>query len=90
MKTDHTYLFANHALRYESVIGCPRYSNWNAFRTELIKEFFPRNEAQHAITLLETTAYFQGKQSVNEYIDKFKDLINLSRYMDGVAIVVKF
>ena len=57
---------------------------------EFIKEFFPRNETQRAITRLETTAYFQGKGSVDDYIDKFKDLIDLSGYTDGVFIVVKF
>src|SRR6266516_4392809 len=57
---------------------------------EFIKEFFPRNETQHAITHLETTAYFQGKGSIDDYIDKFKDLIDLSGYTDGVFIVVKF
>ena len=57
---------------------------------EFIKEFFPRNETQRAITRLETTAYFQGKGSVDDYIDKFKDLIDLSGYTDGLAIVVKF
>lgn len=57
---------------------------------EFKKEFFPRNETQRAITRLETTTYFQGKGSVDDYIDKFKDLIDLSGYTDGLAIVVKF
>jgi len=90
MKTNCAYMFANHAIHYESVIGHPHFSDWATFHTKFIKEFFPRNEAQNTITQLEMTAYFQGKQSVDEYIDKFKDLIDLSRYTDGVAIVVKF
>src|SRR5918999_5022505 len=57
---------------------------------EFIKEFFTRNETQRAITRLETTAYFQGKSSVDDYIDRFKDLIDLSGYTDGLAIMVKF
>ena len=83
-------MFANRTLRYESITKLPRFHTWVEFRTEFIKEFFPRNETQRAITRLETTAYFQGKGSVDDYIDKFKDLIDLSGYTDGLAIVVKF
>ena len=39
---------------------------------------------------METTTYFQGKNSVDDYIDKFKDLIDLSGYTEGTTIVVKF
>jgi len=90
MKTDRAYTFTNRTLRYENILKQPRFSSWAAFRTEFIKEFFPRNEAQRAITSLEATTYFQGKRSVDEYIDKFKDLIDLSGYHDGLTIVVKF
>ena len=90
MKTDRAYMFANRTLRYENLTKVPRFRTWAEFRTEFMKEFFPRNETQSAITRLETTTYFQGKNSVDEYIDKFKDLIDLSGYTDGLAIVVKF
>src|SRR6266487_2868510 len=90
MKTYRSYMFANCALRHESITNQPRFCTWAEFRKEFIKEFFPRNETQRAITRLETTAYFQGKGSVDDYIDKFKDLIDLSGYTDGLAIVVKF
>jgi hypothetical protein len=39
---------------------------------------------------LESDWYFQGKQNVEAYIDKFKDLINLSGYTDPIEIVLKF
>ena len=90
MKTDHAYMFANRTLRYESITKLPRFHTWAEFRTEFIKEFFLRNETQRAITRLETTAYFQGKGSVDDYINKFKDLIDLSGYTDGLMIMVKF
>jgi len=90
MKSDCVYAFADHAICYEGKMGYPRFQNWSTFCTEFIQEFFLRNEAQHAVMCLETTTYFQGKHSVDEYIDKFKDLIDLSGYTDGVAIVVKF
>src|SRR5918992_241825 len=90
MKTDRAYMFVNRTLHYESITKLPRFHTWAEFRTEFIKEFFPRNETQRAITRLETTAYFQGKSLVDDYIDRFKDLIDLSGYTDGLAIVVKF
>jgi hypothetical protein len=39
---------------------------------------------------LESDRYFQGKRNVEAYIDEFKDLIDLSRYTDPIAIVLKF
>lgn len=90
MKSGRAYAFTDRALRYEALAGCPCFPNWTTFRTEFVKEFLPKNEAQRAITCLETTAYYQGKHSVDEYIDKFKDLIDSSGYSDGLAIVIKF
>lgn len=82
MKSGRAHAFADRAIRYESQNGYPRFSSWMAFRTEFIREFFPRNEAQRAITCLETSDYFQGEHSVDEYIDTFKDLIDLSTYTE--------
>jgi hypothetical protein len=40
---------------------------------------------------LESDHYFQGKQTVDAYVDKFEDLINLSSgYLDALTIVLKF
>lgn len=39
---------------------------------------------------LETDEYYQGQQSVDEYINSFRDLIELAGYTTGLAIVVKF
>ena len=58
MKTNRAYAFTNRALRHEGIFKQPRFPNWAAFRTEFVKEFFPRNESQHAITSLEGTSYF--------------------------------
>ena len=43
-----------------------------------------------AVNVLETTAYFQGKRTVDDYLDQFRDLIGDSRYSDPKTIVVKF
>ena len=39
---------------------------------------------------METTSYFQGKRSVDDYLDQFRDLIEDSGYTDPKTIVVKF
>ena len=43
-----------------------------------------------AINVLEMTAYFQGKWTVDDYLDQFRDLIYDSGYTDLKTVVVKF
>jgi len=43
-----------------------------------------------AINVLEMTAYFQGKQTVDNYLNQFQDLIYDSRYTNLKTVVVKF
>jgi len=50
----------------------------------------PLDSEAAAINVLETTAYFQGKRMVDDYLDQFRDLIYNSRYTDLKTIVVKF
>src|SRR6266568_8436409 len=50
----------------------------------------PLNSKAAAVNMLETTSYFQGKQTVDNYLDQFKDLIEDSGYTDPKTIVVKF
>ena len=40
--------------------------------------------------MLETSSYFQGKRTVDDYLDQFRDLIYDSVYTDLKTIVVKF
>jgi len=42
------------------------------------------------INVLETTAYFQGKWMVDDYLDQFWDLIYDSGYTNPKTVVVKF
>jgi hypothetical protein len=66
------------------------FASWDEFREEFMAAFCPENEATTALMRLELFRYFQGKRNVEAYIDEFKDLVNLSGYMDPIAIVLKF
>jgi hypothetical protein len=57
---------------------------------KFVSTFCPENEATTALMRLESNRYFQGKQNVEAYINKFKDLIDLSGYTDPIVIVLKF
>jgi hypothetical protein len=90
MKSDHTATFADHTICYETKYDSPRYGSWDTFQRVFIKTFCPENESTHALMHLKSDCYFQGKRTVDAYVDEPKDLINLSGYLDDLAIVLKF
>jgi hypothetical protein len=57
---------------------------------ELSKQMTNRYVLNNVANKQYLNSYFQGKQNVEAYIDKFKDLVNLSGYTDPIAIVLKF
>jgi len=67
-----------------------RFLDWVDFEREFRKDFTPLDEEATAINALETTAYYQGRRSVDDYLDQFRDLIDDSGYTDPKTIVVKF
>jgi hypothetical protein len=60
------------------------------FALEFEEEFFPANEALEARLRLETESYYQGRKSVDEYNDEFKELIDLAGYTDKLDMVMKY
>ena len=50
----------------------------------------PLNLEAMAVNVLEMSAYFQGKQTMDNYLDQFQDLVYDSGYTDLKTIVVKF
>jgi hypothetical protein len=66
------------------------FASWHDFTEEFVATFCPENKATTALMRLESDRYYQGKQNVEVYIDEFKDLVDLSGYMDPIAIVLKF
>ena len=43
-----------------------------------------------ALAKLETTTYYQGRKSVDDYIDDFRELVEQAGYSEGLPMVVKF
>jgi Retrotransposon gag protein/Zinc knuckle len=90
MKTGRAARWASRELEAEAREGNLRFLDWPDFEDEFRKDFLPLDAEAAAINTLETTAYFQGKRSVDDYLDQFKDLIEDSGYTDPKTIVVKF
>ena len=60
------------------------------FRSCFRTEFFPLHSDAVVTNTLEGTSYFQGRRTVDDYLDDFQDLISDSGYSDLKTIVVKF
>jgi hypothetical protein len=82
--------FTERIIRQDMRTGKMCFASWDEFREEFMAAFCPENEATTALMRLESDQYFQGKRNVEAYIDEFKDLVDLSRYTDPIAIVLKF
>ena len=74
----------------EENAGDSRFLDWDNFKLELHKEFCPANSEATAINKLESTTYDQRTRSVDDYLDKFLDLVVESGYTDPKVLVVKF
>jgi len=81
---------ANCEFEPEAKSGQLRFIDWDDFEEEFRKDFMPLNSEAAAVNVLETASYFQGRRSVDDYLDQFKDLIEDSGYSDPKTIVVKF
>src|SRR6267378_1801684 len=90
MKDGRAARWAAREFELEATSGLLRFDDWAHFEKEFHKEFMPLNKEVDAVNVLETSAYHQGRKSVNDYLDGFRDLIHNSRYTNPKTIVVKF
>lgn len=90
MKIDRAATFADRVLRSEAKTNLPRYAAWSIFRAIFVETFCPENEATYSLMRLESDRYFQGRRTVESYIDEFETLVDLSGYTEALVVVLKF
>jgi len=90
MTTGRASRWAARELDREARNGCFRFPDWSAFLEEFRRDFLPLHFEAITVNPLETMAYYQGKQSVGEYLDEFLNLVEDSRCTDLRTVVVKF
>jgi len=64
--------------------------SWTNFEQQFQSQFFPVNAKADAINTLERSSYYQGNQTVDDYLDSFLILALDTRYIDPWTLVVKF
>ena len=90
MKMGRAATFTLWVFAHASKTGEVCFKDWKEFEEAFQYQFFPLHKCTHAMNQLESHQYHQGKCSVDEYIDKFEELIKKAEYMDGLAIVMIF
>jgi len=90
MKAARAAAFANKTLAHEQRTGTSQYESWEAFQNAFKQEFFPLHEDVTAMTTLESQNYYQGRRTVEQYIDEFQELLYRAGYTEGHSIVMKF
>jgi len=90
MKTGCAARWAAREFELEEKEGHLHFIDWLDFEEAFRKDFTPLDAESTAVNTLETTSYFQGRQTVDNYLDQFRDLIYDSGYTDKKTIVVKF
>jgi len=90
MKGDCAAHFTDWTMWLAQQTGSLPWATWAEFRLEFIHNFCPKNEVQTAHMDLETSKYHQGSHSVDEYVNKFHELVDCAEYTEGANIVLKF
>jgi len=63
---------------------------WRDFEQQFWLHFFSVNAEADTINALEDTSYYQGDQTVDDYLDNFQVLVSNTGYIDLQTLVVKF
>ena len=64
--------------------------SWAHFEQQFWSQFFPVNAEADAVNTLESSFYYQGNQTVDDYLDTFLTLVSNARYTDPRTLMVKF
>jgi len=82
--------WSENLFRQEADTGIFSIQSWTDFEQQFQSQFFPVNAEADAINTLERSSYYQGNQTVDDYLDSFLILASDARYMDPRTLVVKF
>ena len=64
--------------------------SWAHFEQQFWSQFFLVNAEADTVNTLEGFLYYQGNQTVDDYLDSFLTLVSDTRYTDPWTLVVKF
>ena len=91
MKFGRVEKWATQVFKWEEEnLGYAKFLDWEEFWSEFQKDFCPAHLDVAAINRLESTAYYQKNRSLDNYLDKFLDLVTEAGYIDPKITVVKF
>jgi len=90
MKSGCAALHTNCILWREASKALLAFVSWKGFELDFISTFCPKNEVTVALTKLESTWYYQGQKSVDDYIGEFSDLVEEAGYPNSLSIIIKF
>jgi len=70
--------------------GTLRFASWSEFAAEFRILFMHPHVEDYAADVLESDHYFQGNQTVSDYLEYFRDLIDDAGITDSRYVVAKF
>jgi len=74
--------WSENLFRQEANTGIFSIRSWTNFEQQFQSQFFPVNAEADAINTLERSSYYQGNQTVDDYLDSFLILASDARYTD--------
>jgi len=82
--------WSENLFRQKADTGVFSIQSWTDFERHFQSQFFPVNAEADAINALEGSSYYQGNQTVDDYLDCFLILVSDAGYTDPRTLVVKF
>jgi hypothetical protein len=90
MKSERASKFASNLVEYAKTNGRDYYADWPTFRIAFFENFLPANKSTTTILYLEINHFYQGKCTVDKYLNEFNALVWHSGYKEKLGIVIKF